>query len=71
MTTRSKPGFTIAVVCPICGVTWAKPIHADVRIQDDEAVMRMLSRPTCCSQECRNKLYIKGRWKFEHVGGIG
>lgn len=48
-----KTVFTVDVVCPICGVTWSKPIYADVR--DDEAIMRLISKPTCCSAACREK----------------
>lgn len=52
-----KTVFTIDVVCPICGITWTKPIYADVR--NDEAVMRLITKPTCCSRACREKLWNK------------
>lgn len=52
---KLKTVFTIDVTCPVCGVIWSKPIYADIR--NDEAAMRLVSKPTCCSGACREKMW--------------
>lgn len=53
-----EPIFSIEVTCPICGKVWSKPCYMDFR--DDEDVMKIISKPSCCSLEC-GELYFKRR----------
>lgn len=57
MANMLKPVFTVDIICPICGVAWTKPIYADIR--NDDAAMRLVSKPTCCSPACRELSWSK------------
>lgn len=47
---KPNPVF-VTVTCPKCGKVWDKTVPAD--IYNDEAALRLISKPTYCSLECR------------------
>lgn len=47
---KPNPVF-VTVTCPKCGKVWDKAISED--IYHDEAALRLISKPTFCSRECR------------------